>query len=137
MNLCAILRRPGWTTSLVGVALLATASLGWAPLHGAGRVADAPPSILAQDVQEIPLQVTGDNFDPNWVDVQTGPVRLAVTTRGGPYTLTIDPLVDPRALPADTTTYVGFDAPSPGEFTIRLTEAGTATATLNVTQPGF
>ena len=137
MSLCAILRRPGRTAPLVGVVLLATTSVGWAPPHAAGPAADAPLSILAQDVQEIPMQVTGDSVDPNWVDVQTGPVRLAVTTRGGPYTLTIDPLVDPRALPADTTTYVGFDAPAPGEFTMRLTGAGSATATLNVTQPGF
>jgi hypothetical protein len=137
MKLCAIRRHPGRAAPLVGAVLLATTSVAWAPLHAAGRVTDAPASMLAQDVQEIPIQVTSNSFDPNWVDVQTGPVRLAVTTRGGPYTLTIDPLVDPRALPADTTTYVGFDAPSPGEFTIQLTGTGSARATLNVTQPGF
>jgi hypothetical protein len=136
MRLCAILRCPGRTAPVVGVVLLAATGVGWAPPPAAGLAA-APSRVLAQDVQEIPIQVTGDSFDPNWVDVQTGPVRLAVTTRGGPYTMTIDPLVDPQALPADATTYVGFDAPAPGEFSIRLTGAGSASATLNVTQPGF
>ncbi len=97
----------------------------------------APAAGYAQNVQEMDVHVRAGAFEPDWLQAQTGPIRLAVTTQGGPYTLTIEPLVDPRPLPADSTTYVGFDAPAPGEFTLRLQERPESTATLAVTQPGF
>jgi hypothetical protein len=85
----------------------------------------------------LEFRVENGRFSNNWFDVQMGDVRIAVTTRGGPYQLEIMPLVDPRELPADTTTYIGFTVSDPGQYTIRLTGGTESTATLNVCQPGF
>lgn len=81
---------------------------------------------LPNDIQRVGVTIDRGTFDAARYAVQTGAVQLAVTTRGGPYTLAIDPLVRPVELPADTTTTVGFTAPEAGEYAMKLTGGGAA-----------
>ena len=122
------------------LAALVAGSLAWFSAPASGALAERPaaaPAALAQDAQEVPVQIDDGSFATDYFNVQQGDVRLAVTTRGGPYTLSIPPLVDPHPLPANSTVYIGFTAPEVGEYTMRLAEQPNATATLNVCEPGF
>jgi hypothetical protein len=67
---------------------------------------------------------------------QSRPTRLVVSARGGPYTLSIDGLLQPQQLPADGTVEIGLTLPDPGDYTMRLSGSVTATAVLNVRPVG-
>lgn len=87
---------------------------------------------LPQEIQRLAVVIADGKFDHDRYAMQPGAMRLLVTTRGGPYTFMIDPLVTPRELPANATTEIGFTAPEPGDYTMKLTGPAEATATLNV-----
>jgi hypothetical protein len=91
------------------------------------RVGDTP-----EDVQRVPIQVVDGRFVNDVYATQTGPARLRVTTLGGPYTMSIDQLLQPRELPANATTEIPLTLPDPGEYTIQLAGAARDTAVLNV-----
>ncbi|SRR5579884_1378580 len=103
----------------------------------------AAPTALAsypQGVQQMSVEVDDGRFSADHYDAQTGEIRMHVTTQGGPYTLSIDPLVAPQSLPADQKADVDFTVPDPGTYTMTLKDAsGTTedTAVLNVRRPGF
>jgi hypothetical protein len=65
-------------------------------------------------------------------------VQLVIHTTGGPYTFMVDKLVQSQELPADTTTTVGVNVATAGDYTMRLTgpREQEATAVLNVRAPG-
>jgi hypothetical protein len=110
----------------------AVVAASFAPMH-----ASAAPTGQDPPAQQVTLSIDGQGFGPDLLNVETGPVNLAVTTQGGPYQLEIPELVSPQQLPANTTTYVGFDAPSSGQYNIRLVGTSVSPATLNVCDPGF
>lgn len=101
------------------------------PKTDSGVVAKSPP----QDIQELRVTVVGGRFDSDRYSIQSSPVRLVVSTSGGPYSLSIDSLANPTELPADGTTVIGLAPPGPGDYTMRLGSGG-ATAVLNVRPPG-
>jgi hypothetical protein len=63
-----------------------------------------------------------------------GTTRLLVTTKGGPYTLSIESLVAARELPANSTTEVALSITNRGEYMMRLEGGQAATAILEVLQ---
>jgi hypothetical protein len=96
-----------------------------------------PPEQVPEDLQEVRVVVANGGFDADRYAVQTRPVLMWVTTRGGPYTLSIERLVPRRMLPADTTTHVGFTPAAPGDYTMTLSgPGGSGTAVLNVRPAG-
>ena len=102
------------------------------PNTDTGAVAKSAP----QDIQELRVTIVGGRFDSDRYSAQSRPVRLVVTTNGGPHTLSIDGLLDPTALPVDGTTEIGLTLPNPGDYTMRLSGNAQATAVLNVRPPG-
>jgi hypothetical protein len=83
--------------------------------------------------QELTLRVADGRFAAAQLNVTPGPVRLTLQVQGGPYTLRIDPLIQPRQVPENTTTVITFTASTPGEYTMELSAAGRReTAVLNV-----
>lgn len=98
------------------------------PKTDSGAVAKSPP----QDIQELRITVADGRFDSDRYSAQSSPARLIVTTVDGPYTLSIDPLLGPTELPAGGTTEIGLTLPNPGDYTMRLSGGGDATAVLNV-----
>jgi hypothetical protein len=95
-------------------------------------VAKDPP----QDVQELSIEIIDGRFAADRYSMQVGPARLRVTTRGGPYRLEGDRLLQPQELPPNATTTIGVTAPDPGDYIMRLASTGRATAVLNVRPPG-
>lgn len=87
------------------------------------------------DVQELPVRVDGGRFSADIYSAQTGPTVIVVMGTGGPYTLSVDSLVQPAPLAANAVTRIELTAPQPGEFTMRLAETGD-TAVLNVRPVG-
>jgi hypothetical protein len=73
------------------------------PLAGSVVVPTALP-LQPQEIHELRVDVTDNGFGSPVYDVQTGPIRLAVTTHRGPYTQMMDRMVSSRAVPTDTTT---------------------------------
>lgn len=114
---------------LLALGVLAGCGKGTESGQDAGKGIPVSPGAqneLPNDVQRVSVTIERGTFDAARYAVQTGAVQLAVTTRGGPYTLAIDPLVRPVELPADTTTTVGFTAPEAGEYAMKLTGGGAA-----------
>lgn len=106
-----------------------------------GKLPVSPGAIneVPQEIHTISVFIDDGKFQSDRYVAQPGPLELIVITRqGGPYTLTIEPLVTPQALPANATTEVGFTAPGPGEYAMRLIRDGAivATATLDICPPG-
>jgi hypothetical protein len=95
-------------------------------------VAKSPP----QDIQELSIQVVDGRFDSDRYAAQSRPTRLVVSARGGPYTLSIDGLLQPQQLPVDGTAEIGLTLPDPGDYTMRLGGSASATAVLNVRPVG-
>lgn len=102
------------------------------PQTDTGAVAKSPP----QDIQELRVTIGGGRFDADRYSAQSRPVRLIVTTTGGPHTLSIDGLLNPTELAIDGTTEIGLTLPNPGDYTMRLSGGVEATAVLNVRPPG-
>lgn len=131
-----------WSRMLLGallvVALAACGTETRSAEDAEGKLPVTPQAIneLPPDTQRLDMTIANGAFDSDRYAVQTGAVRLFVTTQGGPYTLTIDPLVTPTTLPANTTTQVDFTAPEARDYLITLTGGGDATATLNVRLAG-
>ena len=92
----------------------------------AGPIAKDPP----QDIQELVIEVVNGRFTADFYSMQRGNARLRITTRGGPYTFSVDGLLQPRELPTDSTTTIAINAPQEGDYPMQL-ENG-ARATLNV-----
>ena len=95
-------------------------------------VAKSPP----EDTQELRVEIVNDQLDSDRYSVQSRPVRIRVTSRGGPYTLSIDQLLQPQHLTPDSTTAIGLTVPDPGDYTVRLGGAAGDTAILNVRSVG-
>ena len=98
-----------------------------------------PPTALAerpQEIEQLRVVITDGQFGAGRYDPNPGVIRLWVIAQGGPYTLSIDPLLDPTELPGDRIQSVDFTAPQPGQYTMGLSGAGAGTAVLNVTAPG-
>ncbi len=89
-----------------------------------------------QDIQELRVAIVGGRFDSDRYSAQSRPIRLVVTTNGGPHSLSIDGLLHPTELPVDGTTEIGLTLPNPGDYTMRLSGGSQATAVLNVRPPG-
>jgi|GEM_PF-5217026 len=102
------------------------------PVPGEGQVAKDPP----QDIQELRIAVEDGRFGSDRYDAQSRATRMYVTTQGGPYMLVIENLLQPQSLRANGTTEIELTLPNPGEYTMRLTEGGEATAVLNVRSAG-
>lgn len=122
------------STIVAGVCLRWQGTAGLAPLpvdataypvpNGAtGPVAENPP----QDIQELAIEVANGRFTADVYSMQRGDVRLRVTTRGGPYTLSVDPLLQRRELAADSTTTIAINAPDPGDYQMQLNTGAQAT----------
>jgi hypothetical protein len=91
---------------------------------------------ISTDIQAITIHIVDGRFDADVYDLQSRPVRLEVSSEGGPFTLSIDQLLEPRSLDADGITIIGLSLPDPGKYTMHLNGAGTDTATLDVRPPG-
>ena len=135
------MRRMVWWRAVMtwGLALvLALAGCGEGTRSGSDTDVAVSPEAeneLPPDIQRVEVTIDGGNFSAARYAVQTGPVQLVVTTRGGPYTLTIGSLVPATELPVDSTTPIGFTAPEAGDYQMTLAD-GDGMATLNVRQPG-
>ncbi len=106
-----------------------------------GKLPVSPGAIneVPQEIHTISVFIDDGKFQSDRYIAQPGPLEMIVTTRqGGPYTLVIEPLVTPQALPANATTEVGFTASEPGEYAMRLSRDGAtvATAILDIRPPG-
>jgi hypothetical protein len=88
-------------------------------------------------VMQLPIEVRDGTFTADRYELQTGVARLLVTAHGGPYTLTIDPILAIHPLAADLTTAIDLDAPNPGEFRMKLNEGAAGFAILDVEPPGI
>ena len=100
------------------------------PTGSDGPVAVDPP----QDMQELRIGIVAGRFDADRYDVQPRATRAYVTAQGGPYTLSIEDVLQPRQLPADPTTSIGLSLSRPGEYAMQLT--GGDRAVLNVRPTG-
>ena len=93
---------------------------------------DAP-----QDIQELRITIANGQFDADQYTAQSRATRLLVTTQGGgPYTLSIDTLLQPRSLTPNGTAEIALTLPDPGRYTIQLGGGAIDTAVLNVRAPG-
>lgn len=95
-------------------------------------VAKDPP----QDIQELRVTVAASGFDADRYHAQARATRLVVTTQGGPYTLSINGLLQPQTLQANGTTQVGLTLPDPGPYVMELSGATADTAVLDVRAAG-
>jgi hypothetical protein len=102
-----------------------------APLASPTALAERP-----QEIEQLSVEITDGRFNAERYDLDPGAIRLRVTTHGGPYTLTIDPILDPHPLPGDQTVSVDFTVPGPAQYIMRLSGGGAGTAVLNVRPPG-
>lgn len=91
---------------------------------------------ISQDIQALTIRIENGQFGSDTYDMQHRPARIDVWASGGPYTLEIDGLLNPRSLDADGATVIGFTPPRPGRYTVTLRGASTDTATLNVRAAG-
>jgi hypothetical protein len=95
-----------------------------------------PPEAIIDPVtgtpQLVPVVIVHGRFSTGVYSVTTGTVSLEVATIGGPYTLAIEALVDPTALPANAMKKVDFTAPAPGTYLMALTGASEARVVLEV-----
>ncbi len=95
-------------------------------------VAKDPP----QDIQELRITVTSAGFEADRYEAQARATRLVVTAQGGPYTVSVDKLLQPRELAANSTTDIALTLPDPGLYTMQLSGGATDTAVLNVRAAG-
>jgi hypothetical protein len=96
-------------------------------------VAKDPP----QDIQELRVTVDASGFDADRYHAQARATRLVVTAQGGPYTLSIDRLLQPQPLQANGTTQIGLTLPAdPGPYVMALSGATDDTAVLDVRAAG-
>jgi hypothetical protein len=91
---------------------------------------------VSEDIQALSINVSEQGFETDIYSVQNRPMRVEVSSSGGPYTLAIDGVLQPQPLDADGTTVISLSPPRPGDFTMRLSGAQEDTATLNVRAPG-
>lgn len=99
---------------------------------GGGQVAVDPP----QDIQAVTIRIADGRFDADVYDAQARPARLAVLADGGTYNLAIEGLLSAQPLEPNGTTMIGANLATPGRYTMRLSGASSATATLNVRAAG-
>jgi hypothetical protein len=145
-------RRAGHWVTIVAVALLVSGCTERQGVDAVGPLPVAPTayptgpasigpgvSTVSEDIQAITIHVEQGAFEADVYSVQSRPMRIAVQTSGGPYTLAIDGVLQSHPLKADDTTIVGLSPPHAGEFTMRLTDdrgQDADTATLNVRAAG-
>jgi hypothetical protein len=91
---------------------------------------------ISEDIQPLTIRIDDGEFAADVYDMQSRSARIEVWSSGGPYTLAIDGLLNPRRLDADGATVIGLTPPVPGRFTMRLSGASKDTATLNLRPPG-
>ncbi len=84
-----------------------------------------------QNDRQVTVIVTGGEFNEKRYTARTGSqIELIVTTRGGPYTMTIDGVGQSYVLQEQGTNFFSFDPPPPGDYKMRLNSGGTATLTI-------
>ena len=130
----------------LGCLILATVSTGCAEERRAGNAGPVvlaspsalrnPPLNAPQDTQVLAIVIENGRFDTDRYTVQRGSVRLKVVTRGGPYTLVVDPVLPAQDLPANSTTEIGVLLNDVGEYTMKLRDRSQAQAVLDVRPPG-
>ena len=91
---------------------------------------------VSEDIQAVDVQITDDGFASDVYSAQARPMRIEVSVEGGPYTLAIDNLMQPREIDADGTTIVSLAPSAAGDYTMRLSGAVEDTAMLNVRAAG-
>ncbi len=131
---------------VLGCLLLAAVSAGCVEERRAGNAGPVvlaspsallnPPLNAPQDTQVLAIVIENGRFDTDRYTVQRGSVRLKVITRGGPYTLVVDPVLPAQELPANSTTEIGVLFNDIGEYTMKLRDRSQAQAILNVRPPG-
>ena len=115
-----------------------TGSLPIAPTAYPTGPASVGPGVagISEDIQALTIRIDDGEFAADAYNMQNRPARVEVWSSGGPYTLTIDGLLNSRPLDADGSTSIGLTPPGPGRFTMRLSGASADTATLDVRPPG-
>ena len=98
------------------------------PIVNASPVPQPDENILA-----LKVTLSGGKFDADTYTQLPGATRLIVDTQDGPYTFSIDRLVDPRELPASGSTVILFNVTDPGRYTMHASRNGQqTTATLEI-----
>lgn len=90
-------------------------------------LADVPP-----EIERLEISIANGQFSSDVYALQPGVTTVIVRTQGGPYTVAIDRLLQPREVAANAETEIHLNATETGEYTMKLTGQADDTAVLNV-----
>ena len=98
-----------------------------------GELRVARPS---EDIQDLDVEIENGDFTADRYSVQSWAVRMSVSAEGGPYTFSIDRLVEPRVIAPGGTAVIALTVPEPGDYTMRITGTDEDSAVLSVRPVG-
>lgn len=127
---------PGTTASAKTEGARVTPTVG-----GGESEPDGPPIVTApQDVRQLSVGIADGQFSHERYDVQAGSTRLLIAVSRGPYTLSIDQVLQPTDLPETGSVEIEINVDSPGEHQMQVVRPGETqpadTAVLNVRGAG-